>query len=115
MVGRCNALDHLRPEGGSDFRQDEFGDNAADFLRSVSAFDLVMLAMCADAADEMLLLIRFHDNESADVAAITQKVAECVTNSGGARWGMPPQNLGASKNIRKRGANVFFNPFHLKP
>ena len=74
-----------------------------------------MLAMCADAADEMLLLIRFHDNESADVATITEKIAECATNPGGARWGMPPQNLGASKNIRKRGANVFFNPFHLKP
>ena len=108
MVGRCNALDHLRPEGGSDFRQDEFGDNAADFLRSVSAFDLVMLAMCADAADEMLLLIRFHDNESADVAAITQKVAECAANSGGARWGMPPQNPGGSKKHQEAGRQRVF-------
>ena len=71
----------------ANFRSGEFGENAATFLRSVSAFDLVTLAMCADAADEMLLLIRFHDNESADVASITQKIEECVTKLGGAREG----------------------------
>ena len=71
----------------ANFRSDEFGNNAATFLRSVSAFDLVTLAMCADAADEMLLLIRFHDDESADVAAITQKITECMTKLGGAREG----------------------------
>ena len=48
---------------------------------------MVMMAMCADAADEMLLLIRAHDNESTDVATITQHIAECVTNLGGARGG----------------------------
>ena len=71
----------------ANFRSDEFGNDAATFLRSVSAFDLVTLAMCADAADEMLLLIRFHDDESADVAAITQKITECLSKFGGAREG----------------------------
>eukprot|EP00959_Pyramimonas_sp_CCMP1952_P473955 9502629-Pyramimonas_sp.AAC.1 len=91
----------------ANFRQDEFGDNAAAFLRSVNAFDMLMLAMCADAADEMLLSIRFHDNESADVATITQKVDECVTNLGcacdwgGARGGCLPKAL----EIQARGAN----------
>ena len=36
--------------------------------------------MCADASDEMLLLIRFFDDEAAEVASMSQKVTECVTN-----------------------------------
>ncbi|CAK0864262.1 unnamed protein product [Prorocentrum cordatum] len=62
----------------ANFRRGEFGGNAAAFLGSVNAFDMLMSAMGADAADEMLSLIRFHDNESADAATIAQKVDECV-------------------------------------
>ncbi len=70
----------------ANFRSGEFGNNAATFLRSGSAFDLATLAMYADAAGEMLLLIRFHD-ESAGAAAIAQKITECMTKLGGAREG----------------------------
>ena len=69
---------------------------------------MVMMAMCADAADEMLLLIRAHDNESADVATITQKVAECVTNPGGARWGMASPKPWSLEKHQKTGRQRVF-------
>ena len=61
-------------------RDDPFSKNARLFLEGTTPLDWVLLAMCADASDELLLLIRFHDDESAEVACIGQKVSECITN-----------------------------------
>ena len=61
-------------------RDDEFSKHAIGFLESTTPSDWVLLAMCADASDEMLLLIRFHDDEAAEVACIGQKLSECITN-----------------------------------
>ena len=64
----------------ANLRNDEFGQMAKAFLESTRPDELVLLAMCADAADEMLLFIRFHDDETADVACIAQMVVGTLTN-----------------------------------
>ena len=39
-------------------RDDQFANQAASFLEALAPLDMVLLSMCADASDEMLLLIR---------------------------------------------------------
>ena len=61
-------------------RDDEFSLHAQSFLRSIGLTDLVLLAICADASYKMLLLISFHDTESAQVVCIAERVSESMRN-----------------------------------
>ena len=51
-----------------------------DFLASVCALDAILLGMCADIADDMLLLTRFCDSEDMDITLLTERVADCLSN-----------------------------------
>ena len=52
---------------------------ATDFLTCVTAEKLLLLAMCADGADESLMLTRHFDSESHDIAEIHAAADSYVT------------------------------------
>ena len=51
-----------------------------NFVNTVSVSDVILLGMMADAADEIIILTRYCDNEQMDVAGITRQTTVCLEN-----------------------------------
>ncbi len=83
-LGRC--ILHLDPlfrtaRKIASLRTCEEANYAITWLQNVTSEGLVQLAMCADAADEGLQLIRFADDEEMDIAAVLFHVGQFLARA----------------------------------
>ncbi len=83
-LGRCILhLDSLFRTAHkiASLRGSEDGSYASTWLQNITSEGLVQLAMCADAADEGLQLIRFADDEDMDIATVLFHVGQFLARA----------------------------------